>query len=63
VVTTVVTRGAPHYLLADGPLLSHRRTLAGDAWEGGRLPVTPGVSLGMPGVGVPRQVVAVPGCG
>ena len=63
VVTTVVTRGAPHYLLADGPLLSHRRTLAGDAWEGGRLPVTPGVSLGMPGVGVPRQVAAVPGCG
>ncbi len=63
VVSTVVTRGAPHYLLADGPLLSHRRTAAGDAFEGGRLPVTPGVSLGMPGVGVPRHVAAVRGCG
>ncbi len=63
VVETVVTRGAPHYLLADGPLLSHRRTAAGDAWEGGRLPVTPGVSLGMPSIGVPAPLAPVPACG
>ena len=63
VVEVQVTGAAPHYLLADGPLLSHRRTRAGDAWEQGRTPRTPGVSLGMPSVGVPAQQPAVPGCG
>jgi tRNA-2-methylthio-N6-dimethylallyladenosine synthase len=53
VVTTVVTGAAPHYLRAEDPLLSHRRTLAGDAWSAGRTPTTPGVVLGMPTVGVP----------
>jgi len=53
VVTTTVTGAAPHYLRADGPLLSHRRTSAGDAWDAGRLPSTPGVSLGMPRIGAP----------
>jgi tRNA-2-methylthio-N6-dimethylallyladenosine synthase len=33
IVTTTVTRGAPHYLLADGAPLEVRRTRAGDAWE------------------------------
>ena len=32
-VTVAVTRGAPHYLLADEPPLSVRRTRAGDAFE------------------------------
>ncbi len=50
VVTTAVTYGAPHHLVADGPPLSHRRTAAGDAVEAGRRPVTPGVLLGMPTV-------------
>ena len=53
VVTTVVTYGAPHHLVADGRPLSHRRTSAGDVWEAGRRPVTPaaaGVLLGMPTV-------------
>ena len=63
VVTTVVTRGAPHYLLADGPVLSQRRTAAGDAWEAGRLPVTRGVSLPMPGLGVPQPLAPVTACG
>ena len=63
VVTTVVTRGAPHYLLADGPVLSQRRTAAGDAWQAGRLPVTPGVSLPMPGFGVPQPLAPVTACG
>jgi tRNA-2-methylthio-N6-dimethylallyladenosine synthase len=53
VVETVVTGAAPHYLLADGPLLSHRRTQAGDAWAAGRAPRTPGVLLGIPKVGAP----------
>jgi tRNA-2-methylthio-N6-dimethylallyladenosine synthase len=53
VVETVVTQAAPHHLVADGPLLSHRRTRAGDAAEAGTRPTTPGVLLGMPRVGAP----------
>ena len=33
VVTTVVTRAAPHYLIADGAPLAVRRTRGGDAWQ------------------------------
>ncbi|HEX6453252.1 MAG TPA: tRNA (N6-isopentenyl adenosine(37)-C2)-methylthiotransferase MiaB [Trebonia sp.] len=33
IVTATVTRGAPHYLVADDAPLSVRRTKAGDAWE------------------------------
>jgi len=33
VVTVIVTRGAPHYLLSDAAPLSVRRTRGGDAWE------------------------------
>jgi tRNA-2-methylthio-N6-dimethylallyladenosine synthase len=63
VVTTVVTRGAPTYLLADGAPLSVRRTRGGDAWAARRAvsegtapaggPDGGGVLLGMPG---PRPV-------
>jgi tRNA-2-methylthio-N6-dimethylallyladenosine synthase len=63
VVGVEVTGAAPHYLLAEGPLLSHRRTRAGDMWEAGRSPRTPGVSLGMPSVGEPAPLPAVPACG
>ncbi len=45
VVETVVTYAAPHHLVADGPLRSHRRTRAGDAVDSPR-----GVPLGMPSV-------------
>jgi tRNA-2-methylthio-N6-dimethylallyladenosine synthase len=53
VVETVLTQAAPHHLVADGPLLSHRRTKAGDAAEAGTRPSTPGILLGMPTVGAP----------
>jgi tRNA-2-methylthio-N6-dimethylallyladenosine synthase len=53
VVETVVTQAAPHFLVADGALLSHRRTRAGDASEAGTRPSTPGVLLGMPRIGAP----------
>jgi tRNA-2-methylthio-N6-dimethylallyladenosine synthase len=33
IVTTRVTHGAPHHLIADGAPLQVRRTRAGDAWE------------------------------
>jgi tRNA-2-methylthio-N6-dimethylallyladenosine synthase len=51
VVTTTVTYAAPHHLVADSPLTSHRRTRAGDAWAAGIAPRTPGVNLGMPTIG------------
>src|SRR6478752_209361 len=51
IVTTVVTDAAPHHLIADGALLAHRRTRAGDAHEGTR----PGVGLGMPAIGAPAN--------
>ncbi|MEU4448545.1 tRNA (N6-isopentenyl adenosine(37)-C2)-methylthiotransferase MiaB [Actinosynnema sp. NPDC050801] len=63
VVETVVTYGAPHNLIADGPLLSHRRTKAGDRSEAGLKPKTPGVTLGLPSFGKPApQPAAVGGC-
>jgi len=52
VVETVVTYAAPHHVNADGPLLAHRRTRAGDAWAAARAKPA-GVLLGMPKVGTP----------
>src|ERR1700709_1593773 len=40
--------GAPHHLVADGPVQSVRRTRAGDAWEARTAPSPVGVSLGLP---------------
>jgi len=68
VVRTVVTAAAPHHLMADGALLSVRRTPAGDAWErnaGRPSRVRPGapdprpgtVSLGIPRIGPARTPV------
>jgi tRNA-2-methylthio-N6-dimethylallyladenosine synthase len=60
IVTTRVTSAAPHYLRADEPPLTVRRTRAGDAWQARQLaaateppPVPTGpapVLLGMPAV-------------
>lgn len=50
---TTVTYAAPHHLNADGTLVAHRRTRAGDAAEAGRSPRTPGVLLGLPTIGAP----------
>jgi tRNA-2-methylthio-N6-dimethylallyladenosine synthase len=50
VVETVVTYAAPHHLNCDGPLLSHRRTRAGDLSEA---PRPAGTLLGMPSIGAP----------
>jgi tRNA-2-methylthio-N6-dimethylallyladenosine synthase len=51
VVNTMVTGAAPHHLIADGMLLGHRRTRAGDAHESGTRPHT--IGLGMPVLGLP----------
>ncbi|CAN5399819.1 tRNA (N6-isopentenyl adenosine(37)-C2)-methylthiotransferase MiaB [soil metagenome] len=50
VVTTTVTGAAPHHLIADGAVLTHRRTRAGDAHEAGTRPKT--IGLGMPALGL-----------
>ncbi len=62
VVQTTITYAAPHHLTADGPLLAHRRTRAGDAWAasmnaGGDGPSrASAVMLGMPTIGaLPAQ--------
>ncbi|WP_425293667.1 tRNA (N6-isopentenyl adenosine(37)-C2)-methylthiotransferase MiaB [Mycobacterium attenuatum] len=64
IVTTKVTGAAPHHLIADAGVITHRRTRAGDAYAAGQR--SPGVGLGMPGIG--RPVAAEPvgwsaGCG
>jgi tRNA-2-methylthio-N6-dimethylallyladenosine synthase len=53
VVEVEVTYAAPHHLVADGPVLTHRRTRSGDAWEARTATPTTAVGLGMPSVGAP----------
>jgi tRNA-2-methylthio-N6-dimethylallyladenosine synthase len=53
VVEAVITYAAPHHLVADGDLVSHRRTRAGDNYEEGVRPRTSGVGLGLPSFGPP----------
>jgi tRNA-2-methylthio-N6-dimethylallyladenosine synthase len=62
-VTVTVTKAAPHHLVADGPVLSVRRTRSGDAWEARRSePSVAGVTLGMPTVGAPAPLPDAPAC-
>jgi tRNA-2-methylthio-N6-dimethylallyladenosine synthase len=58
IVETVVSYAAPHHLVADGELLSHRRTKAGDNAEAGLRPKTSGVGLGLPSFGAPAAARA-----
>jgi tRNA-2-methylthio-N6-dimethylallyladenosine synthase len=60
IVTTTVTEAAPHHLIADGAVLHHRRTRAGDAHAAGLRPQ--GVGLGMPGIGMPAGQPTASGC-
>jgi tRNA-2-methylthio-N6-dimethylallyladenosine synthase len=67
VVTTVVTKAAPHYLIADATPLAVRRTRGGDAWQarkdglvapgaaGAATGAGPAVLLGMPALGRPAS--------
>jgi tRNA-2-methylthio-N6-dimethylallyladenosine synthase len=63
IVTTTITRAAPHHLIADGEVLSYRRTRAGDAHAAGLRPsgVRP-LSLGMPVIGQPAAAAEPLGC-
>ncbi|GCE40696.1 tRNA-i(6)A37 methylthiotransferase [Rhodococcus wratislaviensis] len=64
VVTIVISAAAPHHLVADTPVLTHRRTRAGDSYEKGVTPKTPpiGVGLGLPQIGAPAPQPAQMGC-
>lgn len=62
-VSVRITKAAPHHLVADGPVLSVRRTRSGDAWEARTAAPTPAVGLGMPALGVPAPLPAAPACG
>ena len=55
IITTTVTEAKPHFLIADAGVLTHRRTVAGDMSEAGKVPTTApiGVGLGMPKIGAP----------
>jgi tRNA-2-methylthio-N6-dimethylallyladenosine synthase len=65
-----VTYGAPHHLVADaalaGGVYEVRRTRSGDAWAARQeRPATSGprpVGLGLPSVGAPPPLAAVPSC-
>jgi tRNA-2-methylthio-N6-dimethylallyladenosine synthase len=59
VVEVEVTYGAPHHLVADGAVLAHRRTRAGDA-HGKPVQAT---GLGLPGFGAPPAAPLVTACG
>ncbi|HWT49656.1 MAG TPA: tRNA (N6-isopentenyl adenosine(37)-C2)-methylthiotransferase MiaB, partial [Mycobacterium sp.] len=60
IVTTVVTEAAPHHLIADAGILTHRRTRAGDAHAAGQRPGS--IGLGMPTVGPSVGPVEPLGC-
>lgn len=62
-VEVEITYGAPHHLVADGPVRSVRRTRSGDAWENRTAPKPTGVGLGMPSIGVPPPLPEGPACG
>jgi len=66
VVTVTITRGAPHYLEADGEVHDVRRTRSGDTWErnqGKPAAQARTVGLGLPSVGVPEPLPEAPVCG
>lgn len=47
IIDVAITSAAPHHLLADGGVLAHRRTVAGDHHEAGHTPVTAPVAVGL----------------
>ncbi|AZA09090.1 tRNA (N6-isopentenyl adenosine(37)-C2)-methylthiotransferase MiaB [Corynebacterium pseudopelargi] len=64
VVKVEITEAKPHFLIADGGVLHHRRTKAGDMSAAGKVPTTApvGVGLGMPKIGASKALKSQ-GCG
>lgn len=63
VVHVRITDSKPHFLIADGGVLAHRRTKAGDNSAAGEVPTTApvGVGLGLPTIGQPVSPAVSPG--
>ncbi|WP_433632726.1 tRNA (N6-isopentenyl adenosine(37)-C2)-methylthiotransferase MiaB [Nocardia sp. CA-120079] len=64
IITVDITDAAPHHLIADATIKTHRRTRAGDAHERGITPKTDpiGVGLGLPRIGAPTLEPVASGC-
>jgi tRNA-2-methylthio-N6-dimethylallyladenosine synthase len=62
VVTVRVDYGAPHHLVADGGVLTHRRTRAGDAHEAGSRPGPGPTGLGLPAFGAQTPLPVAAAC-
>lgn len=64
IITVDITDAAPHHLIADATIKTHRRTRAGDAHERGITPKTDpiGVGLGLPRIGTPSTEPVASGC-
>jgi tRNA-2-methylthio-N6-dimethylallyladenosine synthase len=64
-VTTMVSRAAPHYLIADGAPLAVRRTRGGDAWQARREApgIAPDASGGAPAAGPAGVLLGMPAVG
>ncbi|HJD89636.1 MAG TPA: tRNA (N6-isopentenyl adenosine(37)-C2)-methylthiotransferase MiaB [Corynebacterium urealyticum] len=60
IVEVTITDARPFFLIADGPLVNHRLTKAGDMSGAGQTPTTApiGVSLGVPTIGIKPQADA-----
>ncbi|HJD49624.1 MAG TPA: tRNA (N6-isopentenyl adenosine(37)-C2)-methylthiotransferase MiaB [Candidatus Corynebacterium intestinavium] len=60
IVEVTITDARPFFLIADGPLVNHRLTKAGDMSGAGQTPTTApiGVSLGVPTIGINPQADA-----
>jgi tRNA-2-methylthio-N6-dimethylallyladenosine synthase len=56
----VVTEAAPHHLIADAGIVTHRRTAAGDVHQPDQRPRS--VGLGMPAVGQDTTAAEPHGC-
>ncbi|HIW95285.1 MAG TPA: tRNA (N6-isopentenyl adenosine(37)-C2)-methylthiotransferase MiaB [Candidatus Corynebacterium gallistercoris] len=67
IVEVEITGASPYFLIADGGILTHRRTVAGDMTAAGCTPTTApvGVGLGLPTVKKPEEstTTAATGCG
>ena len=64
VVETRVTSSGSFFLVADGGVINHRRTKAGDMSAAGQTPTTGpiGVGLGLPSIGSPKVAAPSDGC-
>lgn len=59
IVEVIVTEAKPYFMIADGGVITHRTTKAGDNWQAGQVPTTApvGVGLGIPTLRTGEQIM------